>query len=35
VLYEKGKSIFRDTGISIVKFNVDWLTDGKDISDFK
>jgi len=35
VLYEKGKSIYRDTGVSIVKFNVEWLFDGKDINSFK
>jgi sialidase-1 len=29
VLYEKGKAFYRDTGVSIVKFNVEWLTDGK------
>jgi len=34
VLYEKGKTIYRDTGISIVKFNIEWLLDGKDINSF-
>jgi len=35
VLYEKGKSIYRDTGVSIVKFNIEWLLDGKDINSFQ
>ena len=35
VLYEKGKVFYRDTGVSIVKFNLEWLLDGKDIKDFK
>jgi len=35
VLYEKGKSFYRDTGVSIVKFNLEWLLDGKALKDFK
>ena len=35
VLYEKGKAFYRDTGISIVKFNIQWLLDGKDINSFQ
>ena len=35
VLYEKGKSYYRDTGISIAVFNKEWLLDGKDIKDVK
>jgi sialidase-1 len=34
VLYEKGKGHYRDTGVSIVKFNLEWLLDGKDINSF-
>jgi len=34
VLYENGKHHYRDTGVSIVKFNLEWLMDGKDIKDF-
>jgi len=35
VLYEKGKTFYRDTGVSIVKFNIEWLLDGKDINSFQ
>jgi len=35
VLYEKGKAFYRDTGVSIVKFNIQWLLDGKDIHSFQ
>jgi len=35
ILYEKGKAIYRDTGVSIVKFNIEWLLDGKDINSFR
>ena len=35
VLYEKGKAFYRDTGVSIVKFNLEWLLDGKDINSFQ
>ena len=31
ILYEKGEAFYRDTGVSIVKFNIEWLLDGKDI----
>jgi len=34
VLYEKGERHYRDKGVSIVKFNLQWLTDGKDLKDF-
>ena len=34
VLYEKGKVHYRDTGVSIVRFNLEWLLDGKDINSF-
>ncbi len=34
VLYEKGEHHYRDTGVSVVKFNLQWLTGGKDIKDF-
>jgi len=34
VLYEKGEHIYRDKGLSIVKFNLEWLLDGKDLKDF-
>ena len=35
VLYEKGRIFYRDTGVSIVKFNLEWLLDGKDINSFQ
>ena len=35
ILYEKGEALYRDTGISIVKFNLEWLLDGKDINSFQ
>jgi sialidase-1 len=35
VLYEKGKSFYRDTGVSVVKFNMEWLLNGKALKDFK
>jgi len=31
VLYEKGEHFYRDKGVSIVKFNLEWLLGGKDI----
>ncbi len=34
VLYEKGEKHYRDKGISIVKFNLEWLLGGKDLMDF-
>ena len=34
VLYEKGEHIYRDKGVSIVKFNLEWLLDGKSLKDF-
>jgi len=34
VLYEKGDKHYRDKGVSIVKFNLEWLLDGKDLRDF-
>ena len=33
VLYEKGEKHYRDTGISIVNFNLEWLLDGKTLKD--
>ena len=35
VLYEKGEKHYRDKGISIVKFNLEWLLDGKALKDYK
>ena len=35
VLYEKGERHYRDKGVSIVKFNLEWLLDGRNIKDFK
>ena len=35
VLYEKGERHYRDKGVSIVKFNLEWLLDGKALKDFK
>jgi len=34
VLYEKGEKHYRDKGVSIVKFNLEWLLDGKALKDF-
>jgi sialidase-1 len=34
VLYEKGEHHYRDTGVSIVKFNLEWLLDGQALTDF-
>jgi len=35
VLYEKGEKHYRDKGVSIVKFNLEWLLDGKALKGFK
>ncbi len=35
VLYEKGEAFYRDTGVSIVTFNIEWLLDGEDIHSFQ
>ena len=32
LLYEKGEKIYRDRGISIARFDLEWLTDGKDLA---
>ena len=35
MLYEKGDRHYRDKGISVVKLNLEWLLDGKDLKEFQ